>query len=82
MQVKVYSTPTCHFCHMIKDFLKENNISYEDIDVSTDEAKAKEMVDKTGQMGVPVTIITKDDGKEDVIVGFSQNRLKEILEIK
>jgi glutaredoxin 3 len=82
MQVKVYSTPTCHFCHMIKDFLKENNISYEDIDVSTDEAKAKEMVDKTGQMGVPVTIITKDDGKEDVIVGFSQNRLKELLEIK
>ena len=82
MQVKVYSTPTCHFCHMIKDFLKENNISYEDIDVSTDEAKAKEMVDKTGQMGVPVTIITKDDGKEDVILGFSQNRLKELLEIK
>ncbi len=82
MQVKVYSTPTCHFCHMIKDFLKENNISYEDIDVSTDEAKAKEMVDKTGQMGVPVTIIIKDDGKEDVIVGFSQNRLKELLEIK
>jgi len=67
---------------MIKDFLKENNISYEDIDVSTDEAKAKEMVDKTGQMGVPVTVITKDDGTEGVVVGFSQNRLKEILEIK
>ncbi|MFH1610296.1 MAG: glutaredoxin family protein [Patescibacteria group bacterium] len=82
MQIKVYSTPTCHFCHMIKDFLKENNISYEDIDVSTDEAKAKEMVDKTGQMGVPVTVITKDDGTEGVVVGFSQNRLKEILEIK
>ena len=82
MQIKVYSTPTCHFCHMIKDFLQENNITYEDIDVSTNETKAKEMIDKTGQMGVPVTIITKDDGKEDVIIGFSQNKLKKILEIK
>ncbi|MFH1456827.1 MAG: glutaredoxin domain-containing protein [Patescibacteria group bacterium] len=82
MQIKVYSTPMCHFCHMIKDFLDKNNISYESIDVSIDETKAKEMVDKTGQMGVPVTIIAKDDGQEEIIVGFQESKLKEILNIK
>ena len=82
MQIKVYSTPTCHFCHLTKEFLTKNNISYEDIDVSVDEDKAKEMVDKTGQMGVPVTIITKDDGTEEIIVGFSEKKLKQALGVK
>jgi len=82
MQIKVYSTPTCHFCHMVKDFLDKNNVLYENIDVSIDETKAKEMVDKTGQMGVPVIIITKDDGREEIIIGFQESKLKEILRIK
>jgi len=82
MQIKVYSTPTCHFCHMVKDFLDKNNVLYENIDVSIDETKAKEMVDKTGQMGVPVIIITKDDGREEIIIGFQESKLRNILEIK
>jgi len=82
MQIKVYSTPTCHFCHMVKDFLDKNNVLYENIDVSIDETKAKEMVDKTGQMGVPVIIITKDDGGEEIIIGFQESKLRNILEIK
>jgi len=82
MQIKVYSTPTCHFCHMVKDFLDKNNVLYENIDVSIDETKAKEMVHKTGQMGVPVIIITKDDGGEEIIIGFQESKLRNILEIK
>ena len=51
--VKVYSTPTCPYCHMVKDFLKEKGVEFEDIDVASDQAAAKEMIGKSGQMGVP-----------------------------
>ncbi|UCD20756.1 MAG: glutathione S-transferase N-terminal domain-containing protein [archaeon] len=73
-EVRVYSTPTCPWCCVAKDFLKKNNIEFEDIDVSIDEIAAQEMVDKTGQMGVPVIEI---DGK--FIVGFNEEKLKEML---
>ena len=68
-KVIVYSTPTCPFCHHAKDFLKENNIKFTDVDVSTDQDKAKEMVEKSGQMGVPVLDI---DG--EIIVGFDKHK--------
>ncbi len=54
MSVTVYSTPSCPYCVMVKDFLKKKNVSFQDFDVSRDEAKAMEMVKKSGQMGVPV----------------------------
>ena len=54
MKVKVYSTQACPYCHMAKDFLKQNNIEFEDIDVSRDQKAAQEMIEKSGQMGVPV----------------------------
>ena len=79
MQIQIYTTPTCHFCHMTKDFFKENNVEYTEFDVSVDQAKAQEMIDKSGQMGVPVIRIVKDDGAEEMIVGFQQDKLKEIL---
>jgi glutaredoxin-like YruB-family protein len=66
-KVKVYSTSTCPYCTMAKDFLKEQNIEFESIDVGTDQEAAKEMVKKSGQMGVPVVEI---DG--EVIVGFDK----------
>jgi glutaredoxin 3 len=74
--IKVYSTPTCPYCVTLKNFLKENNFQFEDIDVSQDEAAAKEMIDKSGQMGVPVVDI---DG--EIIVGFDQERIKKLLKI-
>jgi glutaredoxin 3 len=74
--VKVYSTPVCPWCHKTKEFLQENNISFEDIDVSKDQKQAQEMFKKSGQMGVPVTDI---DG--EIIVGFDKNRLKKALKI-
>lgn len=76
-KVKVYSTPTCPYCHMAKDFLKEHHIKYEDIDVSKDQTAAKEMVEKSGQMGVPVIDI---NGK--IIVGFEREEIKKALKIK
>lgn len=73
-KVKIYSTPACPFCMMSKKFLKENNIDFEDINVSTDQAKAQEMVQKSGQMAVPVIDI---DG--EVIVGFDKEKIRKTL---
>jgi len=74
--VTVYSTPTCPFCIRAKQFLKDNNIQFKDIDVSTDQSKAQEMINRSGQMGVPVLDI---DG--DIVVGFDKDKIKEALKI-
>jgi len=74
--VKVYSTPSCPYCVTLKNFLKEHKIQFEDIDVSQNEIAQKEMIDKSGQMGVPVIDI---DGQ--IVVGFDQERIKQILKI-
>ncbi len=75
-QVKVYSTTTCPYCRMAKQFLRENDIEFEDIDVSSDQQAAREMVDKSGQMGVPVLDI---DGQ--IIIGFDKEEIKKALNI-
>jgi len=73
-KVSIYTTPSCHFCHMAKDYFAENNIAFEEIDVAADAAKRKEMVDMTKQLGVPVIRI--DDM---VIVGFNKPKVAELL---
>jgi len=73
-KVIVYSTPTCPFCIMTKKFLEDNNIDFEDFDVSADRAKTQEMIQKSGQMGVPVLDI---DG--EIIVGFDKERIRKVL---
>ena len=75
-KVIIYSTPTCHFCHLAKDFFKEKGIIYTEYDVLADMDKRKEMFDKTGQMGVPVIMI---DGQ--TIVGFDQPQISSLLGI-
>lgn len=72
--VTIYSTPSCHFCHAAKEFFTENNVAFTDIDVASDADKRKEMVDMTGQMGVPVIRIG-----DDVVVGFDEGKVKELL---
>lgn len=72
--VTIYSTPTCHFCHSAKDFFDANNVSYQDFDVASDLERRKEMVDLTGQMGVPVIRVN-----DDVIVGFDEEKLRSLL---
>ena len=74
--VEIYSTPTCHYCNLAKEFFKENNIAYTEYNVATDLEKRKEMVTKSGQMGVPVIAI---DG--EITVGFNEEALKDQLHI-
>ncbi len=74
MTVKIYSTPTCPWCHKAKDFFKENNVKFEDIDVSRDVNAAKEMVKKSGQMGVPVI-----DFNGEIIVGFDEPKIRKLM---
>lgn len=75
-KVTVYSTPTCHFCNMAKDYFNANGVAYESFDVSVDPEKRREMMDISGQLGVPV--ITIDN---DVIIGFNKPKLAELLGI-
>jgi len=73
--VVIYSTPSCHFCQMAKDFFKSNNVAYTEYDVASNLEKRKEMISKSGQMGVPVIII--DD---KIIVGFNKPEISKALE--
>jgi glutaredoxin-like YruB-family protein len=76
-KIKVYSTPACPFCHLAKEFLKEKGFEFEEIDVSKDETKAKEMIQKSGQMGVPIIEID-----EQIVVGFDKKKIEELLGLK
>lgn len=76
-KVKVYSTVACPWCVKAKNYLKEHGIEFEDINVSSDQEAAREMVEKSGQMGVPVIIIDNE-----VIVGFDRERIAKLLGIK
>ena len=76
-EVKVYSTPTCPYCSMVKKFLDDNGISYQDVNVAEDREALDDIVNRSGQMGVPVIDI---DG--ELVVGYNQVQLKEKLELK
>lgn len=75
-KVIVYSTPTCPYCIRAKQFLNDNNIPFENFDVSSDQQKAEEMIQKSGQMGVPVF-----DIEGEIIIGFDKERIKQALGI-
>jgi len=72
--VTIYSTPSCTYCHLAKQFFTENNVEYTEVDVAADAEKRTEMIEKTGQMGVPV--IEVDD---QVVVGFEEAKVREML---
>ncbi len=74
MKVKVYSTPTCPYCKLAKDYLREKGIQFEDIDVAADSNAAQEMVKLSGQMGVPVI-----DVNGSIIVGWNKTAIEEAL---
>lgn len=77
LKIKVYSTNSCPYCFTLKEFLKENNIKFEEVDVFENKEAAKEMIEKSGQMGVPVVEI---DG--EIVVGFDKEKISELLGIK
>ena len=74
--VSIYSTPTCVYCNAAKEFFKEKGIQYDEFNVATDLPKRQEMVEKSGQMGVPVIVV--DD---QVVVGFDKEKLTQLLGI-
>lgn len=73
-EIVVYSTPTCHFCKLAKAFFDENSVEYTEHNVAEDQEKAQEMVQRSGQMGVPVIFIG-----EEMTVGFDEARVRELL---
>jgi len=75
--IKVYSTPTCPYCVTLKKFLKEKGIEFQDIDVSADHKAAEEMIEKSGQMGVPVA-----DINGEIVVGFDKEKICQLLKIE
>jgi glutaredoxin-like YruB-family protein len=75
-KVEIYSTPSCVYCNASKEFFKQNNVEYTEYNVATDIPKRNEMIEKSGQMGVPVILI---DG--ELVVGFDKPRLTELLGI-
>lgn len=77
MKVTVYSTSTCPFCDDAKDFLKKNNIKFQDINVNENRQAAMEMIKKSGQTGVPVI-----DINGQIVTGFDKERLKQLLKLK
>ena len=75
--VTIYTTPTCGYCKMAKEFFTVNNVPYTEYNVGTDIEKRKEMIEKSGQMGVPVIFVD-----ENMTIGFDKSRLSSLLEIK
>ena len=73
-KVLVYSTPTCPYCKRVKDYLTQKGVAFSDYNVAEDREKAKEMIDKSKQMGVPVIVVG-----DDVVVGFNQAKLDSLL---
>ncbi|HEY4500351.1 MAG TPA: glutaredoxin family protein [Candidatus Paceibacterota bacterium] len=77
-KVEIYSTPVCVYCNMAKDFLKKNKQTYTEYNVASDNAKKEEMIEKSGQFGVPVIVVDN----ENIVVGFDEKVLKDLLAVK
>lgn len=79
-EITIYSTQTCGYCQAAKEYFRAHNVAYTEVDVGADQEKAREMIEKSGQMGVPV-ISVKEGAEEELIIGFDQRRLAELLGI-
>lgn len=82
MKVKIYTTPWCAFCKAEKAWLDEHKIVYEPVDASENQEKAEELYKVSGGGSVPFTLITRDDGTEEKVLGFDQPKLTQILGVK
>jgi glutaredoxin len=79
--VTVYSTATCGYCNMLKNWLNDNSVNYQEKHVDKDYQAAREMMLKSGQMGVPFSVVQDKDGKEHTVLGFDVPKFKSILGI-
>ena len=75
--VSIYTTPACQYCKQVKEYFAEHNVEYTEHDVSTDAEKRTEMIQKSGQMGVPVVLVG-----EDMMIGFNEEKLAGMLGIE
>ncbi len=78
-KVKIFSTRTCPYCHMLKEYLKSKNVAYEEVLIDVDLEGAKESMDTCGSMGVPCTHIELEDGTEEKILGFDKPKFDQVL---
>lgn len=74
-KITIYSTATCGYCNMLKSYLQNRDIAYEEKHADQDQKLAEELYEKSGQLGVPFTIIEKDDGTEETILGFDRQKI-------
>ena len=74
-QVIIYSTPNCTYCAQAKEFFKEKGIAFTEHDVSADAEKRQEMIEKSGQMGVPVIFVG-----DEMVIGFAKDKIEELLD--
>lgn len=79
MTIKIYKTTTCPYCKMEAEYLKSKGIKFEEIYVDKDPKTVQEMIAESGQMGVPFTVITKDDGSKITMLGFDKQKLDSAL---
>lgn len=79
-RVKIYTILDCPYCESVKQFLKKHDVEYKNADISNSAKEAEEMVKKSGQLSPPVVVIRKN-GKDEVVIGFDEKRLAEVLEL-
>ena len=76
-KVTIYSTPTCHYCNLAKEYFDANKVKYDSFDVASNMEKRREMMEKSGQLGVPVILVG-----DEIVVGFDKERLAQLLNIE
>ena len=77
--VTIYTSNTCAYCHAVKQLFKQKDVEYDEINLDEQPERRQELVDMSGQMAVPVTIITQEDGSKDMTVGFDAAKLTSAL---
>ena len=80
-KVSIYTTPACSYCRMAKQYFQNKGVAYDEYNVAADSERRQEMIMKSGQMGVPVIAIVNDEGKEDLVVGFDESALAQLLSL-
>jgi glutaredoxin len=80
--ITIYSTATCGFCKMLRGYLNDKGVKYDVKMADEDQAIAQELYEKSGQLGVPFTIITDEDGKEESVLGFDRQKIDTLLGLK
>ena len=78
-KVKIFTTTTCPYCHALMDYLKQKKVEFEEVNLDKHPEAVRTAVDTCGQMGVPCTHITSDDGKEEAILGFDKARIDKAI---